>query len=355
MLLLKKVGLIYDPLYLWHDTGAHPESALRLTAIMHVLTEAGLTSRLIPLPARDATFDEVALVHEPAYIRSIRDMAAKGGAWADPDTFISPRSYDAAIRAAGGCLAATEAVLDGEIEGAFCLVRPPGHHATYRQAMGFCIFDNVAIAARYANRRRGLERIAIVDFDIHHGNGTQDAFYEDGAVLYFSTHQYPYYPGTGHMEEIGEGPGRGLNVNVPLPAGCGDDQFRRVFQEVLGPVLERFQPQFLFVSAGYDGHFADPLASMALSTPGYAELMTFLKQEAQQLCDGKLVVVLEGGYHLMAQAWSVRVSIEVLLGEPPGKDPFGKPQDAADCDIDDVLKAVKLLHGLSAAEANMRI
>ena len=351
---MKKLGLIYDPLYLWHDTGAHPESALRLTAIMHVLTEGGLTSHLIPLLARDATFDEVAMVHEPEYIRSIREMAAKGGAWADPDTFISPRSYDAALRAAGGCIAATDAVIDDEMEGAFCLVRPPGHHATYRQAMGFCIFDNVAIAARYANRRRGLQRVAIVDFDIHHGNGTQDAFYEDGAVLYFSTHQAPYYPGTGRVEEIGEGPGRGLNVNVPLPAGCGDEEFCRVFQEVLGPLLERFQPQMIFVSAGYDGHFSDPLASMTLSVSGYAEMVSFLKQQAKQLCGGKLVMVLEGGYHLMAQAWSVRASIEVLLGEEPSQDPFGKPPDAGLCDIDDLLATVKLLHGLSPAEASMR-
>ncbi len=352
---MKKVGLVYDPIYLWHDTGAHPENALRLTTIMHVLTEGGLTSRLVPLAARDATFDEVALVHEPAYIRSIREMAEKGGAWADPDTFISPRSYDAALRAAGGCLVATEAVLDGEVEGAFCLVRPPGHHATHNRAMGFCIFDNIAIAARWANRSRGLERIAIVDFDIHHGNGTQEAFYEDGAVLYFSTHQYPYYPGTGHLEEIGKGPGRGLNVNVPLPAGCGDDEYRRVFLEVLDPLLERFEPQFIFVSIGYDGHFTDPLASMSLTTPGYAELMAFLKRKAQRLCEGRLVVVLEGGYHLMAQAWSVRVCVEVMLGESPSKDPFGEPEDAASPDIDDLLREVKLLHDLPTPETSMRM
>ena len=346
---MTKVGLVYDPLYLWHDTGAHPESALRLTSIMHVLTEAGLISRLMPLAARDATVEEVATVHILPYIASVREMAESGGDWADPDTFISPRSYDAALRAVGGCLVATQSVLDGDVDSAFCLVRPPGHHAMPELAMGFCLFNNVAIAARYANQRRGLERIAIVDFDIHHGNGTQAAFYEDGAVLYFSTHQYPYYPGTGHLEEVGDGPGRGLNVNVPLPAGCGDGEFQRVFREVLEPLLDRFQPQLILVSAGFDGHFDDPLASMNLSVAGYAELMAFLKEKAVQLCGGRLVAVLEGGYHLMAEAWSVRACLEVLLGDSPSGDPFGKPADRVPAQIDKVLTAVKVIHGLKVS------
>jgi acetoin utilization deacetylase AcuC-like enzyme len=346
---LTKVGLVYDPLYLWHDTGAHPENALRLTSIMHVLTEAGLISRLVPLSARDATVEEVATVHFPPYIASVRATAERGGDWADQDTFISPRSYDAALRAAGGCLVATQAVLDGDVDSAFCLVRPPGHHAMPDVAMGFCLFNNVAIAARYANRSRGLERIAIVDFDIHHGNGTQAAFYEDGAVLYFSTHQYPYYPGTGHLEEVGDGPGRGLNVNVPLPAGCGDGEFRRVFREVLEPLLDRLQPQLILVSAGFDGHFDDPLASMTLSVAGYGEIMGFLKGKAAELCGGKLVCALEGGYHLMAEAWSVRACLEVLLGGAPTADPFGKPGDSPACQIDKVLTAVKVIHGLKVS------
>jgi acetoin utilization deacetylase AcuC-like enzyme len=346
---LTKVGLVYDPLYLWHDTGVHPESALRLTAVMHVLTEAGLTSHLVPLTARDATVDEIAMVHEPSYIASIHQMAERGGAWADPDTYISPRSYDAALRAAGGALSATDAVLDGDIDSAFCLVRPPGHHAMPDRAMGFCLFNNIAIAARHAVRGRGLERVAIVDFDIHHGNGTQAAFYDDPAVLYFSTHQYPYYPGTGHLEETGEGAGRGLNVNVPLPAGCGDDEFRRVFNEALEPLLDRYRPQFVLVSAGYDGHFDDPLASMKLSVAGYAEMMSFLRRKAGEMCEGRLVCVLEGGYHLLAEAWSVRACLEVLLGESPAQDPFGKAPEGSGCHIDKVLSAVKALHGLTVS------
>jgi acetoin utilization deacetylase AcuC-like enzyme len=351
---LTNVGLVYDPLYLWHDTGAHPESALRLTTIMHVLTEAGLTSRLVPLSARDATVEEVAMVHAERYIAEVREMAKQGGAWADPDTYISPRSYDAALRAAGGCLVATDSALDGATQSAFCLVRPPGHHAMPDAAMGFCLFDNVAIAARHAVRERGIERVAIVDFDIHHGNGTQAAFYEDPAVLYFSTHQYPYYPGTGHLEEIGAGEGRGFNVNVPLPAGCGDDEYRRVFDEALEPLLDRFAPQLILVSAGYDGHFDDPLASMTLSVAGYGEMMSFLRRKAEELCQGRLVCVLEGGYHLMAEAWAVRTCLEVLLGDKPTPDPFGKAPPGTACHIDRVLSAVKSLHGLAVSPQTLK-
>ena len=316
---------------------------------MHLLTEAGIIGRLKLLPPRDATTDEIAMVHDPDYIAQVRYIADSGGGWADPDTFISPRSYDAALRAAGGCLAATDAVLRGEIDSAFCLVRPPGHHAMPDAAMGFCLFDNIAVAARYAHRKHGIERAAIIDFDIHHGNGTQAAFYEDPSVLYFSTHQYPYYPGTGHLEETGSGAGRGTNVNVPLPAGCGDDEFRRVFAEALEPVLDRYAPQVIFVSAGYDGHFEDPLASMSLSVAGYGEIMTFLQRKARELAGGRLVCALEGGYHLLAEAWAVRASMEVLLGNRVTDDPFGKPSEPSGVHIDRVLAAVKTLHHLTVS------
>ncbi len=346
---MAKVGLLYDPLYLWHDTGAHPENALRLSAIIYLLTEAGLTSQLVPLSARDATVEEIGTVHDGRYISYVREMAEAGGAWADPDTYISPRSYDAALRAAGGAIAATGAVLDGEVESAFCLVRPPGHHAMPDHAMGFCLFNNIAIAARHALGKRGLERIAIVDFDIHHGNGTQAAFYDDRSVLYFSAHQYPYYPGTGHLEDIGTGAGRGYNVNVPLPAGCGDDEYSRVFAETLEPLLNRYHPQLILVSAGYDGHFDDPLASMKISVSGYGEMTSFLRRKAGELCEGRLVCMLEGGYHLLAEAWAVRTCLEVLLGETPVADPFGKAPEGSGCQIDRVLSAVKSLHGLTVS------
>ena len=254
---MTKVGLVYDPLYLWHDTGAHPESALRLTAIMHVLTEAGLTVASSPCPPATLRSKRSPRSTRAPYIDYVREMAEHGGAWADPDTYISPRSYDAALRASGGALVATDSRPRRRVESAFCLVRPP---ATTR-----CPTTRWASACSTTSPsppdtpfgERGMERVAIVDFDIHHGNGTQAAFYEDPRCstsrrTSTRTTRAPAIGGDG------DGAGRGLNVNVPLPAGCGDDEYRRVFSEALEPLLDRYGPQLILVSAGYDGHFDDP-------------------------------------------------------------------------------------------------
>lgn len=342
------IGLVYDPLYLEHDTGRHLENAERLVAVVRHLEQSGLSARLRSLPARDATVDELAFVHDGAYVELVRQAARQGGAWLDPDTYVSPRSYDAARRAVGGCLAAVDAVLAGEVESAFCLVRPPGHHATPRRAMGFCIFNNVAVAVEHARRRHGLRRIAVVDFDVHHGNGTQEAFYADPDVLCFSAHQYPWYPGSGHWRERGEGAGEGATVNVPLPAGCGDAVLRRVWEALLAPVLRRFEPELVLVSAGYDGHFAEPLAGMALSAAAYADLVAGLRDLARELCGGRMVLALEGGYDLGALAWCVRNSLEVLLDEPPTPDPLGRHDWTPAASIDELLSVVAEAHGLDA-------
>jgi acetoin utilization deacetylase AcuC-like enzyme len=224
-----RVGYVYDPIYLEHDLPGHPESAGRLRAIIAFLEAQGVLAQLQRIEPRDATADDIALVHSPALIDGVREAAAAGGQrWLDVDTYIVPQSYAAALRSAGGVLAATDAVLAGEADSAFCLVRPPGHHAGPSYAMGFCLFDNIAIAAAHALARQGLERVAIVDFDVHHGNGTQDAFEHDPRVLYFSTHQYPFYPGTGAWDETGAG----NIVNVPLPRGCGDAEYIAVYRDV---------------------------------------------------------------------------------------------------------------------------
>lgn len=342
-----KVGLIYDSLYLEHDVQSHPENARRLRAVMSLLEEAALVRRLEAPPARDATTEELEWVHTPEHIANVRAWAEAGGAWADPDTYICDRSYDAALRAAGGCLTATEGVLDGSLSSAFCLVRPPGHHATRNRAMGFCLFNNIAVAAEFARRRHGVKRVAIVDFDVHHGNGTQDAFYEEPDVLYYSSHLYPFYPGSGHWQEVGQGPGQGATVNVPLPAGCGDDEYRRVSAEVLAPVLRRFQPELVLSSAGFDGHFSDPLAGMRLSVAGYAEIAATLKNLADELCDGRLVLTLEGGYDLTAMPWAIRSFFEVMLGEEITPDPLGRVDGHANVGaVDEVLAAVREVHGL---------
>jgi len=341
-----RVGLVYDPLYLEHDTDDHPEKAERLQAILALLEESGLRSALTPIAADDATPADLELVHRPEMIRWVRERIEAGERALDMDTAVSSRSYEAALRAAGGCLRATDAVLAGEIDSAFCLVRPPGHHATPGHAMGFCLFNNVAIAARHAIARRGLERVAIADFDVHHGNGSQDAFYKDPTVLYCSTHESPLYPGTGSWREVGTGPGLGFTVNVPLPMDSGDQQYRRAFQTVLLPALRRFRPQLILVSAGFDGHFADPLAWMSLSCAGYYELALMLRQAAEELCGGRIVFSLEGGYDLKALAWSVRACFDVLLGNPFAADPRGPAPASRGPDVESLLASIHGLHKL---------
>ncbi len=340
------VGLVYDPLYLDHDTGRHPENAERLRAVIGHLEQSGLSARLRSLTARDATTDELAFVHDHDYVELVRRTAGHGRIRLDVDTVVSSRSYDAALRAAGGCLVAVDAVMAGEVESAFCLVRPPGHHATPHRAMGFCLFNNVAIAVEHARRSHGLRRVAVVDFDVHHGNGTQEAFYADPDVLYFSTHEYPFYPGSGHWRETGEGAGEGATVNVPLPAGSGDAVFRRIWEALLTPILRRFEPELVVVSAGYDGHFADGFADLALSTPGYADLVTGLRDLARELCGGRLVLALEGGYDRGTLAWSIRSCLEVLLDEVPTPDPLGRHDQAPPAGVDRLLSAVAEAHGL---------
>lgn len=341
-------ALYYDPLFLEHDTLDHPESADRLRSAMALLEESGVATRLARPECPDATEEQVTRVHRREHVEQIRHVASRGPVMLPPDTIANRGTYDAAVRAAGALVAATEAVVRGEHENAFCLVRPPGHHAIAGRAMGFCFFNSVAVAAAHARAALGLERVAIVDIDIHHGNGTQDAFYAEPSVLYVSTHQYPYYPGTGHWRETGEGQAVGSTVNVPLPNGCGNREFDYVFDEVVLPAVHRFRPALILVSAGYDAHWADPIdgADLRLSCDGYGRLVGRLKAAAEELCDGRIVVALEGGYNLTAMPWGVRNSIEALLGDEMTPDPVGQAPARTAPDITPLVAAIRELHGL---------
>ena len=340
-------GFVYDPIYLEHDLPGHPENQRRLKTILRVLQEHGMLTRLAEIPAAPVTAEQLARVHEPTYVEQVRQLAQRGGGHLDMDTYVRPASYDAALMAAGGLVAATKAVLDGEMENAFALVRPPGHHALRSRGMGFCLFNNVAIAARYALAERNLERILIMDFDVHHGNGTQDEFEADPSVMYISTHQYPYYPGTGHWNEVGLGQGAGSIVNVPLHGGVGNEGFARIFQQIVQPMAWRFQPQLILVSAGYDAHWDDPLAQMQLSIGGYVAIAQSLKNLADELCGGRLVFTLEGGYHLEALAYSILNTFAVLQGDdgwelvdPLGASPYREQS------VDRIIEQVRQAHGL---------
>ena len=302
---------------------------------MQVLEALGWLERegLVLLAPRAASEDELATVHDRRYIRRVEHAARRAGEkeagggrlsyFFATDTYISAKSYEAATRAAGAPLTAIDAIMSGEVENAYCLVRPPGHHAVAESAMGFCLFNNVAVAARYAIDRYGLERVMIVDFDVHHGNSTQEMFYGDPRVLYFSTHQAPFYPGTGLSDERGEGPGLGTNINVPLPAGTGFETFEPVFRQVLAPAADRFDPQLILVSAGFDAHWDDPLGGLNLSTAGFAKLIGILLEMARSLCQGRIVFVQEGGYSIEAMAACAATTLNLLLGDDAAVDSLG--------------------------------
>jgi len=342
-----KAGLVYDRIYLEHDTGNHVENSQRLVAMMSHLEQTGTKEKLTLLSPRPATVEELEMVHSPKYISYIESNAERGGGWLDPDTVMCSESYKVALYAAGGVLTAVEAVMKGKVDSAFALVRPPGHHATHNRAMGFCIFNNVAVAAKFALANFNLNRVLIADFDVHHGNGTQEAFYADPKVLYFSTHQYPFYPGTGSVGETGTGEGKGFTVNFPMTAGWGDEEYLSAFSEVLVPVARRFKPQLILVSAGFDPHWADSIAMAQASITGFARMVEVLKSLASELCQGRLVFTLEGGYNLEVAGCAVRATFDVLLDSPEVVDPLGKSPRGKPGGFERHIKRIKELHHLS--------
>jgi acetoin utilization deacetylase AcuC-like enzyme len=310
---MPRVGLYDDPIFREHDAGhGHPERPERIEAARRGLADAKLEGELEARPTRPATRDELLRVHTDDHVAEV--AATEGHTYRfDPDTQAGPRSYLAALRAAGAVTDAVERVLSGDLDRAFCLVRPPGHHALADRAMGFCLFNNVAVAAAHA-LASGLSRVLVVDFDVHHGNGTQAIFYDDPRVLYISSHAYPFYPGTGGLAETGAGPGRGFTVNLPLPNGAGDAEYARVYREIVEPVARAFDAEIVLVSAGFDAYRDDPLAGMDLTARGYAELMDVCLSAAAGAARGRVVVALEGGYGLDNIAEGSAVIARALLG-----------------------------------------
>jgi acetoin utilization deacetylase AcuC-like enzyme len=314
------VGIVKDDIFLEHrPDGSHPENPKRLESILRMLPEVDKEG-VRYIEAKDATKSEISYIHDPSYVEFV--ASTKGSTRRlDPDTYVSPMSYDAAIRAVGGVIALCDAIMEGKVECGFALVRPPGHHAERARAMGFCLFNNVAIGARHLQKKYGLKRIAIIDFDLHHGNGTQHSFYREKEILYFSTHQYPYYPGTGWLDEIGEAEGRGYTVNVPLSYGMGDGDYVFVFRDLLSIIIRQYEPEFVLVSAGFDAYHRDPLGGMYLTEKGYALMTRVIKGLADELCKGRALFSLEGGYDVEGLARCVKAVIEEL--KRPGKVEIG--------------------------------
>lgn len=307
-------ALVADPLYKTHDPGAgHPESPARYDAVMQAL--ATMRSKLSPIKPRAASVDELALVHTHKYIElAEREIRAGLTELSTGDVNVGKQSYNVALEAVGGVLNAVDAVLTKAAKNAFCCVRPPGHHARPAQGMGFCIFNNVAIAARYAQKHHGLAKVLIADWDVHHGNGTQDTFYEDGSVFFFSTHQWPWYPGTGPASETGDGAGKGTTMNRPFPAGSGKE-IMAAFREDLRRAADAFKPDLVLVSAGFDSRLGDPLGNFTLSDDDFESLTTWMLEIAGVHAKGRLVSVLEGGYNLNGLASATAAHVKALVGQ----------------------------------------
>lgn len=350
---MPRVGFLYDPVVLDHQPPPrHPEQPARVHEVYRMLESSGVLGRLTRLPVTPATREQLERVHTPAYLDFVEESVAGGGGYLDVrDTIASPGSWAAATAAAGTAIGAVEAVLTDGMDAAFALVRPPGHHATSRRAKGFCILNSAAVAAAHALSAHGLSRVLLVDFDVHHGNGIQDIFYDSPHVLYFSTHQSPAYPFTGAVEETGEGAGLGYTVNVPLPADVGEAGFLQAFDMVLRPLANRFQPELVLVSAGYDAHWRNSAyvegIRERLTVRGLCALSQSLQEIADAHCPGKLVGILEGGYDLEALAYGVLGTLRVWLGDTEIEDPLGPPPtDTREPDITALLERVRQAHGL---------
>jgi acetoin utilization deacetylase AcuC-like enzyme len=338
---IKRTGLVFDERFLAHDTGVqttvimrngsfqlepepHPSSVVITQRIKQFLDGAGLTAQMQSIPARAATEDELAVFHTREYIAGVRAHAEGGpmkGDWGEIeiDTPLSRGSFDAALFAAGGAMNAVQSVMNGEVRNAYALLRPPGHHAMSNRAMGFCIFNNAVIAAHYARRLYGLDRIMIVDWDVHHGNGTQDAFYADAGVLFVSLHQHNWYPKlSGELEQVGTGAGAGYTVNIPLPAGTGDRGYRAAFEQLVIPIGLQYRPQLVIISAGQDANWLDPLAQMMVTQAGFRTMSNLMLGLAEETCEGRLVMLQEGGYSAVYVPYCTIAAVEPLLGIDQG-------------------------------------
>ena len=309
-----KTAIYYDDLFLLHDTqNGHPENANRLRVIRRRLEETGLWQQLSRPITHRCTREFLELNHTRQHIQRIISACENAPASLDPDTVVSARSYDAAVLAVSALVEAVDAVMAGELHNAFCAVRPPGHHAEKDRAMGFCLFNNIALAAHHLLNHHQLERILIIDWDVHHGNGTQQAFYDSPQVYFLSLHQWPLYPGTGRPDEVGSGAGKGYNRNVIFAPGTPADTYMQTFEEVVPAVFEQFSPQFVLISAGFDAHKDDPLAQLQLTEDHFAAMTRLVLQQAAAHCNGRVVASLEGGYNLMALANSVERHVRELM------------------------------------------
>lgn len=337
--------LLFAPA-LAHDLPDHPESAERALAIQERFQTEGIWDQVSQIAAVPASYQQLQRVHSAKVIDTIYQISTTGGGLIGADTYLTNASYDLATLAAGGCCRAVDEILSGNFQNGFAIVRPPGHHAERNRVSGFCLFNNVAIAAKQAQAVHGLKRVLIVDIDVHHGNGTQDIFYTDPSVLFVSTHLYLpmfFYPGTGAIYETGRDAGKGYTINVPFSPYVGDRGYTHLFTDLIAPKVAAFQPELILVSIGFDAHWADPLAQAGLTLVGYAHLSQLLLEMAQSYCAGKILFILEGGYGLKALSYGSLNLVHTLLGRDEIKDPLG-PMPHPETDITHLLRDLKKIH-----------
>ncbi len=340
---------VTHPRYVEHHLPGHPEHAGRIRSVWAQMDAAGLSGRMNKIEAPLVDEDLILAVHSREHVELLKwvDETGKQNVHLDADTYAGPTAYAIARLSAGGVVKAVDEVMSGRADNALAAVRPPGHHAMPNHAMGFCLLGNVPIATRYAQKAYGIERVMIVDYDVHHGNGTEAMFYDDNSVLFISTHQYPFYPGTGSFGDKGTGKGTGFTINIPLSAGYGDSGYSRIYEQIIWPAARRFQPQLILVSAGFDAHWLDPIAGMRLSLAGYAHISRELIKMAHQFCGGKIVFVMEGGYNLDALSYGMVNIAHALLGDDTVVDPLGNPADGRnEPNAAALVEKIREIHGL---------